>query len=111
MWVRRSRQNRSSPRAAVVPRAPVASKIRVAISSPARVVMIFAAAIDTAQYNFDNCRITAAADKLEVVDLKSTNGTFVNGKRVQKAHLADGDRLRVGRVELTVQKRAAMAKG
>ena len=49
-----------------------------------------------------HCRLTAGADKLEVVDLKSTNGTYVNGKRIDKAHLADGDRLRVGRVELTI---------
>src|SRR5216684_8286038 len=67
--------------------------------------------VDAALVSRLHCRITAAADKLEVVDLKSTNGTFVNGKRVQKGQLADGDRLRVGRVELTVQKRAAMAKG
>ena len=49
-----------------------------------------------------HCQLTAGADKLEVVDLKSTNGTYVNGKRIDKAHLADGDRLRVGRVELTI---------
>ena len=67
--------------------------------------------VDAALVSRLHCRITAAADTLEVVDLKSTNGTFVNGKRVQKAHLAHGDRLRVGRVELTVQKSAAMAKG
>jgi len=48
--------------------------------------------------------ISAAADNLEVVDLKSTNGTFVNGKRVQKARLGEGDTLRVGRVTLTVAK-------
>src|SRR6267378_398309 len=60
--------------------------------------------VDAALVSRLHCRITAAADKLEVVDLKSTNGTFVNGKRVQKAHLADGDRLRVGRAELTVEK-------
>ena len=52
-----------------------------------------------------HCRITASADKLEVVDLKSTNGTFVNGKRVAKAQVADGDTLRVGRVELTIAKK------
>jgi pSer/pThr/pTyr-binding forkhead associated (FHA) protein len=60
--------------------------------------------VDAALVSRLHCRITAAADTLEVVDLKSTNGTFVNGKRVEKAQLADGDRLRVGRVELTVAK-------
>jgi pSer/pThr/pTyr-binding forkhead associated (FHA) protein len=62
--------------------------------------------VDAALVSRLHCRITAAADTLEVVDLKSTNGTFVNGKRVEKAHLSAGDRLRVGRVELTVRKRA-----
>jgi pSer/pThr/pTyr-binding forkhead associated (FHA) protein len=60
--------------------------------------------VDAALVSRLHCRITAGADTLEVVDLKSTNGTFVNGKRVDKAVLADGDRLRVGRVELTIAK-------
>jgi len=51
-----------------------------------------------------HCRITAGDERLEVVDLKSTNGTFVNDKRVQKARLETGDRLRIGRVELTVER-------
>lgn len=50
-----------------------------------------------------HCRFTAgAAGELEVEDLRSTNGTFVNGKRVRRARLAVGDRVRVGRVELEV---------
>ena len=60
--------------------------------------------VDAALVSRLHCRITATADNLEVVDLKSTNGTFVNGKRVHKGHVADGDTLRVGRVELTVKK-------
>src|SRR5262245_24125918 len=51
-----------------------------------------------------HCRLTAGATELEVVDLDSTNGTFVNGKRVQRARLNHGDRLGVGRVELVVSK-------
>ena len=51
-----------------------------------------------------HCRLTATDDGLEVVDLSSTNGTYVNDKRIKKATLAAGDRLRVGRVELTVEK-------
>ena len=38
--------------------------------------------------------------ELEVRDLESTNGTFVNGERIETARLAPGDRLQVGRVEL-----------
>jgi pSer/pThr/pTyr-binding forkhead associated (FHA) protein len=49
-----------------------------------------------------HCRIAAGATGLEVVDLASTNGTFVNGERVARAPLQDGDRLGVGRVELVV---------
>ena len=50
-----------------------------------------------------HCRFTASpTGDLEVDDLGSTNGTFVNGLRVKRARLQAGDRVRVGRVELTV---------
>jgi pSer/pThr/pTyr-binding forkhead associated (FHA) protein len=62
--------------------------------------------LDVALVSRFHCRLTAAAENLEVVDLKSTNGTFVNDKRVAQAMLAAGDRLRVGRVELTIEKKA-----
>jgi pSer/pThr/pTyr-binding forkhead associated (FHA) protein len=61
--------------------------------------------VDAALVSRVHCRLTATDDRLEVVDLKSTNGTFVNDKRVEKAHLGAGDRLRVGRVELTVERK------
>jgi pSer/pThr/pTyr-binding forkhead associated (FHA) protein len=51
-----------------------------------------------------HCRLTAGASALEVVDLDSTNGTFVNGQRVTRASLNDGDRLGVGRVDLIVSR-------
>ena len=48
-----------------------------------------------------HCRLTALADgELEIKDLESTNGTYVNGARIETARLAPGDRLQVGRVEL-----------
>jgi pSer/pThr/pTyr-binding forkhead associated (FHA) protein len=48
-----------------------------------------------------HCRLTALpSGELEVKDLNSTNGTFVNGARVETARLESGDRLGVGRVEL-----------
>ncbi len=48
-----------------------------------------------------HCRLTARPDGgLEVKDLESTNGTFINGKRIDTAVLTSGDRLGVGRVEL-----------
>ena len=49
-----------------------------------------------------HCRLTAGATELEVVDLESTNGTYVNGQRSERAILKNGDRLGVGRVDLFV---------
>ena len=60
--------------------------------------------LDAALVSRLHCRITASDDTLEVVDLSSTNGTYVNDKRIRKATVSAGDRLRVGRVEMRVQK-------
>ena len=49
-----------------------------------------------------HCQLLATHDALEVNDLDSTNGTFVNDRRIKSAKLQAGDRLRIGRVELTV---------
>lgn len=51
-----------------------------------------------------HCRLTSLPDgSLEVKDLDSTNGTFVNGARVHTSRLSHGDRLQVGRLELSVE--------
>jgi pSer/pThr/pTyr-binding forkhead associated (FHA) protein len=49
-----------------------------------------------------HCRLTAGARGLEIVDLNSTNGTYINDRPIKRAHLRPGDRLRIGRVLLTV---------
>jgi pSer/pThr/pTyr-binding forkhead associated (FHA) protein len=50
-----------------------------------------------------HCRFTTLpSGELEIDDLDSTNGTFVNDQRVKRARLQAGDRVRVGRVELIV---------
>ena len=50
-----------------------------------------------------HCRLTAStSDQLVVEDLKSTNGTLVNGERVDRAVLKTGDVVTVGRVEFRV---------
>jgi pSer/pThr/pTyr-binding forkhead associated (FHA) protein len=57
--------------------------------------------VDAALVSRVHCRFTVLPDgALEVRDLESTNGTFVNGNRVDAARLAAGDRVQVGRVEL-----------
>jgi pSer/pThr/pTyr-binding forkhead associated (FHA) protein len=58
--------------------------------------------VDAALVSRVHCRLEAGADDVQVVDLSSTNGTFVNDRRIDRATLAAGDRLRVGRVELTI---------
>lgn len=63
--------------------------------------------LDAALVSRVHCRLSAGPDNLEVVDLSSTNGTFVNDKRVNRATLTSGDRLRVGRVVLRVDRMQA----
>jgi hypothetical protein len=48
-------------------------------------------------------RVTSDGPHLvaSIRDLGSTNGTFVNGERITSQHLADGDRVNVGRTALT----------
>jgi pSer/pThr/pTyr-binding forkhead associated (FHA) protein len=58
--------------------------------------------VEAAMVSRLHCRLTAGATELQVVDLESTNGTFVNGQRVTQANLKEGDTLGVGRVELVV---------
>ena len=61
--------------------------------------------LDAALVSRVHCRITALpTGELEVTDLDSTNGTFVNGTRISTARLTAGDRLRLGRVELIAVK-------
>ena len=60
--------------------------------------------LDAALVSRLHCRLEAGADGVDVIDLDSTNGTYVNDQRVDRARLAPGDRLRVGRVELTIQR-------
>lgn len=47
-----------------------------------------------------HARVTVARHVVTVSDLDSTNGLFVNGHRVQRAELQDGDRLHLGETVL-----------
>lgn len=60
--------------------------------------------VDAALVSRLHCRLTATAASLQVKDLGSTNGTFVNGTRIQAAELNHGDRLSVGRLALIVSR-------
>ncbi len=59
--------------------------------------------VDAGMVSRFHCRMTATpAGEIEVEDLDSTNGTYVNDRRIQRSALAIGDRVRLGRVELVV---------
>jgi pSer/pThr/pTyr-binding forkhead associated (FHA) protein len=52
--------------------------------------------IPSAQVSRHHCEITSGADGLRIRDLGSSNGTTVNGQRVDEAHLRPGDVVAVG---------------
>jgi pSer/pThr/pTyr-binding forkhead associated (FHA) protein len=55
--------------------------------------------VDAALVSRLHCRLTANDGGVDVVDLDSTNGTYINDERVKTGCIKSGDRLRVGRVE------------
>ena len=60
--------------------------------------------LDAALVSRLHCRFTAReSGELEVEDLSSTNGTYVNDVRVKRRPLSPGDLVRIGRVKLTVE--------
>jgi len=67
---------------------------RYASYSPAQLL------IDDPMVASEHCQIHAEGDTFFVVDLGSSQGTFVNDERIGRKALADGDRLRVGETVL-----------
>lgn len=62
--------------------------------------------VDAALVSRVHCRFTLnSANELQLEDLGSTNGTFVNGQKVTRTTLNDGDKLTVGRVQFVVNAR------
>ncbi len=65
-------------------------------------------AFDDAEMSCQHAAIEWSGEGFRVCDLGSTNGTLVNGKRVQAHELAPGDRLELGRhvLQLRLEERA-----
>ena len=59
--------------------------------------------IQTSDVSRQHCQLVIKDDGLLVKDLGSSNGTYVNGKRVAETSLSPGDRLTVGPVVFVVQ--------
>src|SRR5690242_21799536 len=43
-----------------------------------------------------HAKITASGEQIWIEDLGSTNGTFVNGEKIKRARLKEGDRVLIG---------------
>ena len=63
--------------------------------------------IDSSQVSREHAVITRRGNKFQVKDLGSTNGTFVNGEKIEEATLNDGDLLAIAEVEFTFASGAA----
>jgi pSer/pThr/pTyr-binding forkhead associated (FHA) protein len=78
------------------------------VSSPVTVLGRGAEAdvvVDDAGVSRRHAEVHTDGDRVRVVDLGSTNGTFVDGERVgpQGAPLADGSRITMGRTRIVVR--------
>lgn len=60
--------------------------------------------VDAALVSRLHCRLEVTEDRIDVVDLESTNGTFVNGQRVDRGRVRSGDLLQIGRLSLKVER-------
>ncbi len=58
--------------------------------------------VDDVHFSRNHFRLEVNPPDCFLIDLDSTNGTFVNGKRVRQQSLKDGDVVLVGDTELTV---------
>src|SRR5437762_9994911 len=54
-----------------------------------------------------HAQLTLAAGRITIADLGSTNGTFVNGEKVRRAQLKEGDRILIGTSILKLVARTA----
>ncbi len=62
--------------------------------------------IDVTNISRHHAVLLSGAEQCVVEDLNSTNGVLVNGQRVNRQVLRDGDALRIGKVEFRFQQRS-----
>jgi two-component system NtrC family sensor kinase len=60
--------------------------------------------LDDHEVSRRHAEIRRVGDTLVLGDLKSSNGTYLNDRRVERAELASGDRIRIGRTVLVYAK-------
>ena len=49
-----------------------------------------------------HCRIHLQSQKLEITDLESKNGTYLNGLRIEKSEIFLGDEIKIGSTKITI---------
>src|SRR3989442_14712458 len=59
--------------------------------------------IPEASVSSHHCELTLRGNDLLVKDLGSTNGTFINGEKIEEAVLKPGQTLRVGMIEMRLE--------
>jgi hypothetical protein len=57
-----------------------------------------------------HAKVVAAGAEIQITDLGSTNGTFVNGQKVKRARIGEGDRVLVGTSLMKVVRAEATAE-
>ena len=57
--------------------------------------------LDDVTVSRQHAEFRRAAHTYSIVDLKSLNGTYVNGERVHRAALAGGDDVQIGKFRMT----------
>jgi hypothetical protein len=62
--------------------------------------------IDNSDVSWRHCLLDIQASGLSMLDLNSTNGTYLNGKLVQTAHVQHGDKIELGPCLFTVNREA-----
>jgi signal transduction histidine kinase len=63
--------------------------------------------LDDKEASRRHAEIRRVGERFVVGDLKSSNGTFVNDRRIERAELAGGDRIRIGRTVMVYAATAA----
>jgi pSer/pThr/pTyr-binding forkhead associated (FHA) protein len=54
--------------------------------------------IDSPRVSRHHCCVAASCERVDVRDLKSTNGTLINGRRIRASQLRPGDELEIGQL-------------
>ena len=58
-----------------------------------------------------HCQVSIEQDNLNIRDIGSSNGTFINGRRIEESALNPGDHIQIGPVSFAVQINGVPTRG